>query len=81
MCSHVPNKREKMARYYGYYCNVSLGKRKKQTQNEWIPCILESDGSSKERRKNWAGLIQKIYDVSICRRPFEFREGAPAGNI
>jgi hypothetical protein len=44
------------------------GKRKKQNQDERIPCILESDESSKEHRKNWARLIQKIYDVDplIC---------------
>ena len=28
-----------------------------------IPPILEPDGSSKEHRKNWARLIQKIYEV------------------
>ena len=48
MCSHVPNKGEQMVRYYGYYSNVSRGKRKKQTRDEYIPCILESDESSKE---------------------------------
>jgi hypothetical protein len=50
-------------RYYGYYSNVSRGKRKKENQDERIPCILESDESSKECRKNWARLIQKIYEV------------------
>ncbi len=69
MCSHVPNKGEQMVRYYGYYSNVGRGKRKKQNQNEWIPCILESDESSKERRKNWARLIQKIYEVDPLRCP------------
>jgi hypothetical protein len=60
MSSHVPDKGEQMVRYYGYYSNVSRGKRKKQDQHEWIPCILEPEGSSKEYRKNWARLIQKI---------------------
>ena len=60
MCSHVPNKGEQMVRYYGYYSNVSRGKRKKQNQDERIPCILESDESTKKRRKNWARLIRKI---------------------
>ena len=60
MCSHVPNKGEQMVRYYGYYSNVARGKRKKQDQDERIPSILETDGSSKEFRKNWARLIQKI---------------------
>jgi hypothetical protein len=41
MCSHVPNKGEQMIRYYGYYSNVSRGKRKKQNRDESIPYILE----------------------------------------
>jgi len=65
MCAHVPDKGEQMVRYYGYFSNVSRGKRKKQDQDEWIPCILEPDKDSKEYRKNWArlirGLIQTIY--------------------
>jgi len=43
MCSHVPNKGEQMVRYYGYYSNVSRGKRKKQNEDESIPYILESE--------------------------------------
>jgi len=62
-CSHVPNKGEQMVRYYGYYSNVSRGKRKIQDKDEAIPSILEPDGSSREFRKNWARLIQKIYEV------------------
>jgi len=50
MSSHVPDKGEQMVRYYGYCSNVSRGKRKKQSQDEWIPCILEPEGSSKEYR-------------------------------
>jgi hypothetical protein len=52
-----------MARYYGYYSNVSRNKRQKENQDGLIPYILEPDGSSKEYRKNWARLIQKIYEV------------------
>ena len=55
MASHVPNKGEQMVRYYGYYSNVSRGKRKIQEKDETIPSILEPDGSSKERRKNGPG--------------------------
>ena len=68
MCSHVPNKGEQMVRYYGYCSNVSRGNRKKQNEDKRIPSVLESDESSKEHRKNWARLIQKIYDVDplIC---------------
>ena len=34
ICSHVPNKGEQMVRYYGYYSNVSRGKRKKADADE-----------------------------------------------
>jgi len=69
MCSHVPNKGEQMVRYYGYVSNVSRGKRKKNDQDELIPSILEPDGSSREYRKNWARLIQKIYEVDPLTCP------------
>ena len=54
-----------MVRYYGYYSNVSRGKRK-ETEDDGVACILEADKSSKEYRKNWARLIQKI---GACPRP------------
>jgi len=69
MCSHVPNKGERMVRYYGYYSDVGRGKRKKSDQDELIPSILEPDGSSKEYRKNCARLIQKIYEVDPLTCP------------
>ena len=59
MCSHIPDRGEQMVRYYGYYRNVCRGKRK-ETEDDGVPCILEADQSSKEYRKNWARLIQKI---------------------
>jgi hypothetical protein len=47
-----------MVRYYGYYSNVSRGKRKKADQDRLIPFALEPEESSEEYRKNWAGLIR-----------------------
>ena len=68
MCSHIPNKGEQMVRYYGYYSNVSRGKRQKEGSDEAIPCILELQGNEKAFRKSWARLIQKIYEVDhlVC---------------
>jgi len=75
MCSHVPNKGEQMVRYYGFYSpafrGMARGKRKKNEQDELIPSILEpvvdpdfsGNGSSREYKRNWARLIQKIYEV------------------
>ena len=68
-CSHVPNKGEQMVRYYGYYSNVARGKRKKHKRDESIPSILEHEESSSEYRKNWARLIQKIYEVDPLTCP------------
>ena len=68
MCSHIPDKGEQMVRYYGYYSNVSRGKRK-ETEDDGVPCILEADQSSKEYRKNWARLIQKIYEIDPLTCP------------
>jgi hypothetical protein len=58
-----------MVRYYGHYFNVARGKRKKADKDELIPSILEAEGSSKEFRKNWARLIQKIYEVDPLTCP------------
>ena len=69
MCSHVPNKGEQMVRYYGFYSNVARGKRKKNDQDELIPSILEPDSSSGEYKRNWARLIQKIYEVDPLTCP------------
>jgi len=48
---------------------VARGKRNKQDQDDLIPHILERDGSSKEYRRNWARLIQKIYEVDPLTCP------------
>jgi hypothetical protein len=68
MCSHIPNRGEQMVRYYGYYSNVSRGKRQKEGIDDAVPCILESQGDEKAFRKSWAQLIQKIYEVDplVC---------------
>ena len=58
-----------MVRYYGYYSNVARGKRKKSEKDDLIPSVPENDDSSKERRKNWARLIQKIYEVDPLTCP------------
>lgn len=69
MCSHVPNKGEQMVRYYGYYSNVARGKRKKVGADDAISCILEPELTDKDFRRNWARLIQKIYQVDPLTCP------------
>jgi hypothetical protein len=69
MCSHVPNKGEQMVRYYGYYSNVCRGQRKKANEDGLVPSILQPDEPSKGYRKNWARLIQKIYEIDPLTCP------------
>jgi len=59
----VPNRGEQMVRYYGYYSNVTRGKRKKGDEEDKIPYILGSELPAGDFRKNWARLIQKIYPM------------------
>jgi len=67
MCSHIPNRGEQMVRYYGYYSNVSRGKRKKENRDNAIPNIIEDSNTSPAQRKAWARLIQKIYETDpLC---------------
>ena len=70
MCAHIPNRGEQMVRYYGYYSNVARGKRKQTGTDDIIPGVLETQEYSKACRKNWARLIQKIYEVDplVCHK-------------
>jgi hypothetical protein len=70
MCSHVPNKGEQMVRYYGYYSKKSRGVRKKAGTDDDVPALIDSDISRQAFRKNWARLIQKIYNVDslLCTK-------------
>jgi hypothetical protein len=42
MCSHAPDGGEQMVRYYGYYRNISRGKRREQEQDGLPPCTSSS---------------------------------------
>jgi hypothetical protein len=50
-------------RYYGYYSNKARGMRQKAECDDDTPALIESPLSSTAWRKNWARLIQKIYEV------------------
>jgi len=57
-----------MVRYCGYYSNKSRGMRKKQGKDDAVPSLIESDISPSAFRKDWATLIQKIYNLDplVC---------------
>ena len=63
LTTHIPNRGEQMVRYYGYYSNKSRGLRKKAGTDDQVPALIDSDISRQAFRKNWARLIQKIYNV------------------
>jgi hypothetical protein len=63
LVTHIPNKGEQMVRYYGYYSNKSRGMRKKARTDDQVPALIESAESSAAFRRNWARLIQKIYEI------------------
>jgi len=74
--SHIPDVHEQMVRYYGRYSNASRGKRKKATnqrlsQPSAASSSAESDSEadrfSRERRRNWARFLKKIYEIDPLR--------------
>ena len=52
MSSHMPDKREQMVRYYGYYSNVCRGRRQKENQDGGYLILL----NKKRIQKNIGGI-------------------------
>jgi hypothetical protein len=52
MCSHIPNRGEQMVRYYGYYSNVSRGKRQKKVND------FQDDHFDRDPEYAWDDYIQ-----------------------
>ena len=54
LTAHIPNAGEHLVRYYGWYSNVSRGKRRK-AQGEATTAIVESSEiSPSEAKRAWA---------------------------
>jgi hypothetical protein len=68
LSTHIPARGEQMARYYGYYSNKSRGVRKKEERDDEVAALIENDLSPKTFKRNWARLIQKVYnaDPLVC---------------
>ncbi len=60
LTTHIPNKKEQMVRYYGFYSNKSRGMRKKAANTEEVPALIHTEQGRKQFRQNWARLIRKI---------------------
>ena len=76
LTTHIPDKGEQLVRYYGYYSNVSRGKRKKEkpqdeTEISWKPEVIEIEAPpvSKELKKRWSYFIRKVYETDPLTCP------------
>lgn len=83
--SHIPAHHEQTLRYYGRYSNAARGKRRKKEAVRTLhptrrdpPSEQDSPAEcfSRERRRNWARLLRKIYEVdpltcAQCGSPME----------
>jgi len=84
MGTHVPQRRQQSVKYYSRYANSTRGRLRKRQQVDPIPTVLEPPISSEAFRRNWARLIQKVFEVdplvcSHCQgrlRPVSFIEDA-----
>jgi hypothetical protein len=77
VCSPVPDKGEqpveslqveRMVRYYGFYSNVSLGRRKKQDQDGLIPAIASLRRAGSTIIFMWMSTIQKSPVANLLKR-------------
>jgi hypothetical protein len=54
LTAHIPNKGEQLVRYYGYYSNVSRGKRKKVEEQSQEIIEVDPPPVSEELKKRWS---------------------------
>jgi hypothetical protein len=63
LTTHIPNRREQMVRYYGYYSNKARGMRKKADLDNNGPAMAAPALTPSAMRQKRAQLVQKIYQV------------------
>jgi hypothetical protein len=68
MGTHVPDGGHQHVRHYGYLSNSARRRRRKKDEHNPISTVLEPEISSQQFRKNWARLIQKVFEVDplVC---------------
>lgn len=69
--AHIPNRYQKYTNYYGRYSSRTRGRIRKEHQQEKTARVtdtVEPDQEQKKFRRNWAILIQKVYEIDplIC---------------
>ena len=75
--SHIPDPGEQWLRYDGWYSNASRGKRRERGVSVPVEAEVQdtpqpdSDGEHfvRQRRRSWARLLKKIYEVDPLRCP------------
>ena len=76
--SHIPGPREQTTRYYGRYSNAARGKRRLAASQETahgLPAAEDSEqhsaaeAFSRQRRRNWARLLRKVYEIDPLACP------------
>jgi hypothetical protein len=73
--SHIPDPHQRMVRYHGRYSNASRGKRRKQCHSPPLNAGVDRAPQphsaarhfARQRRRNWARLLKKIYEVDPLR--------------
>ena len=70
LTAHIPNAGEHLVRYYGWYRNVSRGKRRKASGESEGVVGEASDVSPSTAKRAWARLIKQVYEVDplVCPR-------------
>mgnify|MGYP001826475941 CR=1 FL=1 len=75
---HIPEPRRHLVRYYGWYSNVSRGKRRKEAvengevggaaADSFSHAAREEIRDARALRRSWAQLIKRIYEVDplVC---------------
>jgi len=54
LTAHIPNAEEHLVRYYGWYSNVSRGKRRKAQGQEHAPIEEVNEVSASAAKRAWA---------------------------
>jgi hypothetical protein len=70
--AHIPNKRQVMTRYYGYYANRVRGARHRRAGVADPPITVATDPVPlplREARRRWAELLRQIFEVDPLRCP------------
>jgi hypothetical protein len=71
---HIPEPRRHLVRYYGWYSNVSRGRRRKAGAEQGValippPVSRDEIRTARALRRSWAQLIKRIYEVDPLRCP------------